>query len=98
MRALLSITRVVHVYYAEVQACVLNPDVCAGVLRGCRCDDVSPCSPGSKRGFLFKKKKIDNVWQSRFFELNNTTLRYSKKLSVSKSPGCCTLTRDLCWI
>ena len=44
----------------------------------------SPFPPsGHKKGFLFKKKKVDNVWQSRFFVLDGDTLRYFKKITVS---------------
>lgn len=39
-------------------------------------------STGLKKGFLFKKKKIDNVWQSRFFVLERDSLSYYKKLQV----------------
>ncbi len=39
--------------------------------------------PGKKKGFLFKKKKVDNVWQSRFFILDESSLVYYKKISVS---------------
>jgi hypothetical protein len=35
---------------------------------------------GLKKGFLFKKKKIDNVWQNRFFVLEKDSLSYYKKL------------------
>ena len=38
---------------------------------------------GQKKGFLFKKKKVDNVYQSRFFILDATTLTYYKKITVS---------------
>ena len=38
---------------------------------------------GTKKGFLFKKKKVDNVWQSRFFVLDRETIRYFKKIGVS---------------
>jgi hypothetical protein len=37
---------------------------------------------GLKKGFLFKKKKIDNVWQNRFFVLEKDSLSYYKKLQV----------------
>ena len=37
---------------------------------------------GLKKGFLHKKKKIDNVWQNRFFVLDKDTLSYYKKLAV----------------
>ena len=32
---------------------------------------------------MFKKKKVDNVWQSRFFVLDSETLKYYKKITVS---------------
>ena len=38
---------------------------------------------GVKKGFMFKKKKVDNVWQSRFFVLDSETLKYYKKITVS---------------
>ena len=40
---------------------------------------------GQKKGFLFKKKKVDNVWQSRFFVLDRNQLCYSKKITVGFS-------------
>ncbi len=48
------------------------------------CTVVFLSAPGTKKGFLYKKKKIDNVWQSRFFVLDRETLRYYKKIGVSK--------------
>ena len=41
---------------------------------------------GLKKGNLFKKKKVDNVWQSRFFVLDKDTLKYYRKMSVSHTP------------
>ena len=46
--------------------------------------DVHLTSSGMKKGFLFKKKKVDNVWQSRFFVLDRDTIRYFKKIGVSR--------------
>ena len=43
---------------------------------------VSALHSGVKKGFLHKKKKVDNVWQSRFFVLEGDNLRYYRKLSV----------------
>ena len=37
---------------------------------------------GMKKGFLYKKKKVDNVYQSRFFVLDATSLTYFKKITV----------------
>jgi hypothetical protein len=44
-----------------------------------------PYQSGLKKGFLYKKKKVDNVWQSRFFTLDNTQLSYFRKITVSHS-------------
>ncbi|XP_003385504.1 PREDICTED: arf-GAP with dual PH domain-containing protein 1-like [Amphimedon queenslandica] len=43
-------------------------------------DSDKPYLQGLKKGFLHKKKKIDNVWQSRFFVLERDSLSYYKKL------------------
>ena len=37
---------------------------------------------GIKKGFLFKKKKVDLVWQSRFFVLDAKCLSYFRKITV----------------
>ncbi len=38
---------------------------------------------GMKKGFLFKKKKVDNVYNSRFFVLDTRNIAYFKKITVS---------------
>jgi len=45
------------------------------------------CLAGLRKGFLYKKKKVDNVWQSRFFVLDSDSLTYYKKISVSGQVG-----------
>jgi hypothetical protein len=40
-----------------------------------------PYESGLKKGFLYKKKKVDNVWQSRFFTLDKTQLSYFRKIT-----------------
>eukprot|EP00731_Ephydatia_muelleri_P029286 Em0020g930a len=44
-------------------------------------DESIPYITGQKKGNLFKKKKVDNVWQSRFFLLEKYTLKYYKKMT-----------------
>ena len=44
-------------------------------------DESIPYTTGPKKGNLFKKKKVDNVWQSRFFVLDKSTLKYYKKMT-----------------
>ena len=38
---------------------------------------------GMKKGFLFKKKKVDNVYNSRFCILDTKNISYFKKITVS---------------
>ena len=47
---------------------------------------------GQKKGNLFKKKKVDNVWQSRFFLLEKYTLKYYKKMTVEYGNNSCVCT------
>lgn len=46
-------------------------------------DDERPYTIGMKKGFLFKKKKVDNVYNSRFFILDTKSVSYFKKISDS---------------
>ena len=39
---------------------------------------------GLKKGFLYKKKKVDNIYQSRFFVLDANSLTYYKKITVGR--------------
>ena len=50
----------------------------SSIVRDCR------VVTGLKKGFLFKKKKVDNVWQSRFFTLEKTQLSYFRKITVRR--------------
>ncbi len=59
-----------------------------------KCDDLYQINffrIGMKKGFLFKKKKVDNVYNSRFFVLDTRNISYFKKITVSSAVQCYTV-------
>ena len=52
---------------------------------------------GMKKGFLFKKKKVDNIYNSRFFILDTKNISYFKKITVSHIQYYYTVCQNLIW-